>query len=249
MAATKEPKGQLKRTTLEERDRVAEGLVRANDGPGTGTVNYRKRVGRDEEAPTNSREAVVSSRVIGVNEQRPRDGGFVEQLATDDANAVRTDARNHTAKPSNNLLTAKDAKHSAFRTTMQLRQIAQDIGINPVEVLMWMSAGLAPKFVPYTDADGKQRLRMEIDQDGNQIFEKLIVTEQLVAAKEASKYLYPQLKAVDLGKDLTDGTAADENVNKAMQTFANLARLALGGNQHAKIVTIEEEPGDGESED
>lgn len=225
-------KGALTRTTLAERDAVAASLNRTDET--TGTENYRKRVGRDDEQPTGAGEAEVDSRRIGV---RVATAEFTMELAE---GQVKTDARNYTAPPSDTLLKAKDAKHSAFRTTMQLRQMAQDIGINPVEVLLWMSAGLAPKFKAARGPDGKMRLIPVLTEEGDQAFATMIPTEQLVAAKEASKYLYPQLKSVELGKDLTDGTVADEQVDTALKTFANIARLALGPNSHAKVVQVVE---------
>lgn len=223
-------KGALTRTTLAERDKVAETLTRTDE---TRTRDlYREGVGRDNEQPTGAVEAEPDGRRIGV---RVATAEFTMELAD---GQVKTDARNYTAPPSDTLLKARDAKHSAFRTTMQLRAMAQKIGINPVETLLWMSAGLAPKYTAVRDADGNMTLMPVLDQDGNQAFAAMIPTEQLVAAKEASKYLYPQLKSVELGKDLTDGTVADEQVDNALKTFASIARLALGPNSGAKVVAV-----------
>lgn len=232
-------RGALKRTTLEERDKVAETLNRTSET--VGTENYRRRVGRDEEQPTGAAEAEPDGRRIGVRV----DSSFTMELSE---GQVKTDARNWTSPPSDTLLKAKDAKHSAFRTTMQLRAMAQKIGINPVETLLWMSAGLAPKFKATRAPDGSMTLSPVLDENGDQAFANLIPTEQLVAAKEASKYLYPQLKSVELGKDLTDGTVADEQVDTALKTFANIARLALGPNSNAKVVAIVEGSADEEED-
>lgn len=242
-------KGTLTRTSLAERDEVAEGLARTDNR--TGTENYRRRVGRDEEPDTGAQEAQViretgvrlTAEVVTRTGPMP-DPSYVNELSE---GVVQTHSRGYTAKPSDTLLKAKDAKNSAFRTTMQLRSFAEKLGINPVHILLMMSAGLAPKYKAVRHPDGSTTMIPEITPEGNDVYVAMTPTEQLVAAKEASKYLYPQLKSVELGKDLTDGTVADENVNKALTTFANIARIALGPGNH-KVVQIEASEDDEDEE-
>jgi hypothetical protein len=190
--------------------------------------------------------------MIGLSVKTPT--GEASLLLSDDSShsptsrMIGTNGKDATVdRPNHSYMQAKDVKHFAFRTTMQLRQIAQDIGINPVEVLLWMSAGVAPKFCVRPDPEtGRLRLQPLIDETtGYQAFETLETTAQLIAAKEGAKYLYPQLKAVDIGTEIRKGTGADEEVTKAFATFAGLARAVLGTNTDALVLPVED-PDSGE---
>lgn len=196
-------------------------------------------------------EMVPGDRLIGLSLET-QDAKVTLQVADDGPGGALNQMvgnNNKADRPNHSMLQAKDVRHFAFRTTMQLRQIAQDIGINPVEVLLWMSAGLAPKFQAVPDpTTGRLRLVPVVGENGYQSMETLDTTAQMIAAKEASKYLYPQLKAIDLGAQLTEGTVGDEKVNQAMSTFMGLARAVLGTGQNAKVVAVEE-PGEGSDDD
>ncbi len=133
---------------------------------------------------------------------------------------------------------ARTAKHAAFRSTLYLRELAFTMGINPVEILLYASAGVLPKFKPYMDEEGNGRLMPVVDNEGKPVFQELLPSEQLLGAREASKYLFPQLKAIDLAAELRSGTGADSDVVQAMKTFADLARAANAA-QRAAVRQVE----------
>jgi hypothetical protein len=109
--------------------------------------------------------------------------------------------------------TTAKGKAATARSTTFLREMMNQRGVNPIDVLLYFTAGFRPKFKAdrARDEDGNwvTVFRPSTTPDGSLIVEECDAGMQLVAAKEVSKYLYPQLKATDL--KLPDGE--DKQVN------------------------------------
>lgn len=97
-------------------------------------------------------------------------------------------------------------KGAKNKRTVELQEKAKELGINPFEVLLlfadnrWEDLGYANETITKYSASGDSYEEYVIDP-----------STRVVAAKEACKYLYPQLKAIDhtsngesLGQSLTD---------------------------------------------
>lgn len=93
-------------------------------------------------------------------------------------------------------------KGTPNKRTVQAQEIADRIGVDPLEVLMRYAAG---------DWEGlgyHQPHYVKVTSDGREIFEDVIQPDQrIAAAKEAAKYLYPQRKAVEFKSEDDTGIA------------------------------------------
>ena len=138
---------------------------------------------------------------------------------------------------------------AVVRSTTLLRDLANQMGVNPVQVLLFYSAGYRPKLKPVKVMlpGGGFRIQFEmgLEPDGSVKLEEVTSAEQLVAAKEAGKFIYPHLKATNM--------TPDDVGDKKAQTLAELL-LGLRPGESATVTrnydadVAEIEGGEGDEE-